>query len=381
MNSRLRYHCYLFVMFTLGILLTGCWSTLSYEPTRNRDDNSIWDLALQGDFLWLCGPDRLDRLNLIDNTIEKFADSDFVSCRHLLIAKNGWVWVYRNAVRFFDGERWRDPQVYFSGRSSGDYRLTETNDGSIWIASTLLSRYDSQTDQTTIVIPELPEPTPTPGPPQTGWFITEPSPGYIGPVFESDDGALWLNEQFEGLMRWDRKSDTKQRWEVNEDFNDFPPLPTKFLQGHDGTIYVGTVKGAYQLQDGRWVSMASYDRGEQELGYVRVEDILEDSQGKIWVAYSREGVKVWDGATWRDIGNLAHATDTASAIFETSSGEIWIGFNTRGTFKYENGSTKEYSTEIQTFIETPDHRLFGGGRKGLFLYNRKLNQWELYPVQ
>ena len=87
---------------------------------------------------------------------------------------------------------------------------------------------------------------------------------------------------------------------------------------------------------------------------------------------------MWDGNTRRKIGEFAY--DQPRRLFEDSSGAIWIGFNARGAVKYENGGLKSYPPHVTAFLETPDHRLFGGsGGEGLFLYNRTTDRWEKYP--
>ncbi len=34
----------------------------------------------------------------------------------------------------------------------------------------------------------------------------------LGPVFEAVDGAIWYNQQFDGLVRWDRATGQKRMW-------------------------------------------------------------------------------------------------------------------------------------------------------------------------
>ena len=382
MDSRPKYHCYLFVTFVLGILLAGCWSSFSNSSDGSRYANSIFALALQDNYLWLCGAAGPKRLNLTNNTIEKFEDS--VSCEHLLVARNGWIWEsVDELVRYFDGKVWRDPQLESSIRYRGDYRLSETTDGSIWIGGSSLRSFDPQTNQLTTVIPELPEPTPTPGPPQTGFIATSPSPGYIGPVFEAADGALWYNNQFEGLVRWDRKSNSRQLWS-EKDFGGTFPIPTKFIQAGDGSIWVGMVHGVHRFHDGHWQTWSLPGEGtrySREQGDFQVIDMIEDRDGKIWVMFQYAGVAVWDGSTWKPVWRKSDRVQLMHSIYGTSFDEVWIGFLHDTTIKYYNGKLKTYPSAVRVFLETPDHRLFGGGSEGLFLYNRTLDQWELYPVQ
>jgi len=140
---------------------------------------------------------------------------------------------------------------------------------------------------------------------------------------------------------------------------------------------VGTLKGVYWFQHGEWQSWEFPMKGGKGLGDFRVLDLLEDKQGQIWVAYARAGVMVWNGSTWRDVGDFAD--DQPLAVFQENDGHIWIGFEYRGAVRYDGKAMKSYPQNILTFDETADYRLLGGGSEGLFLYNRASDQWEKYP--
>jgi ligand-binding sensor domain-containing protein len=365
----------LLVLAIFCVLLAGCGRPEAVP------DRSIWDLALQGNFLWLCGWERLERVNLTDNSIEN-VNPPYFSCEHLLIATNGWVWAYRDTISVYDGVSWRKPNVVVHESINRSINfLSETRDGAIWVSSSLLSQYDPQTDQSEVIIPTLPIPTPTLGPSDNCVICTSPSPGHIGAVFEATDGALWFNEQYQGIVRWDRETNSKQLWKPTDSFGGFNTIPHEFIQARDGSIWMGTEAGVYRFHNGDWqswdYSVDTHKLRSKENGDFSVLDMLEDAQGKVWVVF-RSGLMVWDGSKWSEVGDFEYPEGPIS-VFQASSGEIWIGFIHREAVKYDNGSLINYPINIRTFLETSDHRLFGGGAEGLFFYNKQLDQWQPFP--
>ena len=366
-----------FVFFSFFVLasfaLTACLPADVDVPAL-----SVNSIAFQNNALWLC---RLARLDLTTNTFAKL-DPKFYGCQHLFVAQNGWVWAYNeDMLQYYDGQTWHDPKVYTRDQENLN-AVTETRDGTIWVSSSILTRYDPRTEQATVIVPPQPTPTPKPADQQDVDIlggIPMPTKGYVGPIFEAADGSVWFNMPFEGgIVQWNPGDGSKQIWGPNDGFDGFNPAPLKFLQARNGDIWMGTPWGLYYFRNGKWRQGDHYSKAEQEIGDYKVKDMLEDAQGRLWVAYKNAGVKMKDGAQWHEIGDFSR--DFPRSLFEDSSGAIWIGFDYRGTAKYENGRLKNYPTDVTTFLETPDHRLFGGsGQEGLFLYNRKTDQWEKYP--
>lgn len=363
-----------FVFFRFLVLVS--FSLIACQPPNvDAPALSVNNIAFQDNALWLC---RLARLDLTTNTFEKL-DRKSYDCDHIFVAQNGWVWAYdEHGLQYYHGQTWHDPKVYT--RDQGDLNaVTETRDGTIWISSSILTRYDPRTDQATVIVP--PQPTPTPKPDDSIDIlggVTGSAEGYIGPILEAADGSFWFNRPFQDVVRWDPVTNSIQSWGPDDGFDGFSPKPTKFIQSRDGDIWMGTDRGLYHFRNGQWYHADLLWKGSPDLGDFVVMDILEDTQGRIWTAYNHAGVTMWDGNSRREIGGFAY--DQPRSLFEDSSGAIWIGFNGRGTVKYENGERKSYPTHVTAFLETPDHRLFGGsGGEGLFLYNRASDQWEKYP--
>ena len=84
-----RSYGLLFLLLLL-IMLAGCLAA----PNRST---LITALALQNNTLWLCGPDRLESLNLLDNTFQRFDPSDF-SCELEFRTLTDFGWNYMQSI-------------------------------------------------------------------------------------------------------------------------------------------------------------------------------------------------------------------------------------------------------------------------------------------
>lgn len=361
----------------LLLLLSGC----------QQRPNGIGQIIYANGYLHLCGWPNTERLNLADNSLESYP----FQCHMMYLAKNGWIWSGGvHSIRAYHDGAWHEIDLPIAGNLGTIHEVqawSETNDGLIWASSASLSTYDPQTGQAAVIIPTIAVPPATPAPVPGEWAVTLPSRGNIGPVFEAADGALWYNQQFDGIVRWDRTTDQKQLWSADDGFQGFMPIPQKFLQMPDGSIWVGTLSGVYELSEPNaqtWQTWElpgeayQYDRGQ---GDYRVLNMITDRDGHVWVAFSRAGVAVWNGSEWKVIDNFGFPA-SPWALYEDSAGTIWIGSLQRGVGKYHNGTLTMFpKLNITTFAETPDHRLFGGGSDGLFLYDAQSDQWKPYPPQ
>ncbi|CAG0926893.1 hypothetical protein TFLX_00249 [Thermoflexales bacterium] len=371
-------------MGRLGALLCGVCLLLLLSSCQQQP-KGVGQIIYSDGYLHLCRGDRAEHLNLAGNTLESYP----FQCQVMYLAKNGWVWSGGvHAVRVYHDQEWHEVELPIAGNLGTIHEIqawSETTDGLIWASSAALSTYDPGTGKVTVIVPTLVVPTPTPGPkPEFFDVITLPSVGDVGPAFEAADGALWYNQQFDGIVRWDRTTDQKQLWAADDGFQGYAPIPTKFIQTQDGDIWMGLVhRGVYRWRNGTWQTWVFPNEGSAHhrlQGDFTVTDLLEDRAGHVWVAFSRAGVAVWDGSKWKAVGDF-DSPATPRVLFEDSAGTIWIGSQQRGVGKYSNGTLTMFpKLSIVTFAETPDHRLFGGGSDGLFLYDAQSNQWKPYPI-
>jgi hypothetical protein len=380
-------------MITLGTVLCAIGLLLSLSGCQQRPNN-ISQLIYSDGYLHICGLDHTERLNLTDKKLESYP----FRCNRMYLAKNGWIWSGGvQSVQIYKGQDWQIFELSQASNLSPIYYaefLSESKDGLLWASSLSLISYDPQTGQSAVIVPTIAVPPATPAPVPGEWAVTSPSQGDIGPVFEAADGALWYNQQFDGIVRWDRATGQKQLWSANDGFQGQIPIPTRFIQTHDGDIWVGlTADGVYRWHNGAWqtwlfpseegICIASPQQScyYRNQGDFTVTDLLEDHASNVWVAFNRGGVALWNGTAWKKIGDFEFPAGPR-VLYEDSTGTIWIGSLQRGVGKYSNGALMMYpKLNIVTFAETPDHQLFGGGSDGLYLYEPQSDQWKPYPPQ
>jgi ligand-binding sensor domain-containing protein/signal transduction histidine kinase len=108
-----------------------------------------------------------------------------------------------------------------------------------------------------------------------------------------------------------------------------PQAPTIFRNDRSGALWVGFYHGTVaRLRDGHWEVIAPAD--PKLRGTVR--DMLLDSQGRMWIAWSRQGLACVDDPT-AALPVIAHrfgpeeglSSHDASALAEDEDGAIWIG--------------------------------------------------------
>lgn len=367
----IRLKCFASIVW-LVLLLAGCAESSS----------GVRDLAYHNNSLYLCGWKQVQRLSLYDNSVENYP----FRCDMMFEAMNGWIWVAAgHSIKVYNGKEWQDidlPRDSNLGDVSDLNYLSETRDGLIWASSTLLSYYDPKTGHSTVVVPSIPVDPATPAPVPGEWAVSLPSKGHLGPVFEAADGAIWYNQQFDGIVRWDRTTGQKHIWGADSGFQGFAPIPSRFVQTLDGDIWVGTDTGVYRFHDDTWQTWTLPGEGvrfQRADGDYRVIGMIKDRDGDVWVAFNRAGVATWNGTEWSTIGNFEFPAGPLT-LFEDSRGEIWIGSLQRGVARVRQGTLKAYpEIRLVTFLETPDHLLFGSDNISLFLYDRSTEHWEPYP--
>lgn len=210
---------------------------------------------------------------------------------------------------------------------------------------------------------------------RTSWKVRDGfTRGQIISIAQTPDGYLWLGTEF-GLVRFDGiKSASFQ-----------PPgqqLPsnyiTNLLGAHDGTLWIGALKGLASWKDGK---LTQYP----ELSGQDIFKLLEDHEGTVWAsgrtvtngklcAIRNGSVQCYgeDGALGRGAFNL----------YEDSKGNLWAGVKD-GVWRWKPGTPNFYPLPsepdgIQALGEDVDGALLVGWRGGIQrLVNGKI---EAYPL-
>jgi hypothetical protein len=362
-------HKRLFQSICVILVLTSC-----ITPPAN----GIGEMAYYKSNIYLCGY-HVRRLDLSDNSTKDFP----IQCEQILVTNQGQVWIIAppNQVKTFDGKRWIDIDIPQEGYIT---HLSETSDGLVWFSSSLLSYYDSRTGQASTVVSATLIIPATPAPKAGELVVTLPSKGRIGAVFEAADNTIWYNQQLDGLIQWNRTTGQKKIWKPDDGFQGSAPIPAKFIQTHNGDMWVGTDTGVYRLRNNDWQTWTfpGEDSGgmrKKSMGDFVVTDMIEDHNRNVWVAFQRAGVAMWNGSEWKSVGDFESPAGPI-ALYEDKEGKVWIGSRQQDVTSSKGGVLKKYEgIRLTSFIEMPDHRLFGGGSEGLFLYDSQSDQWKPYP--
>lgn len=309
----------------------------------------------------------------------------------LLQTRDGYLWVGTEAgLARFDGVRF---MVVGSGEESqrplpAVSALAEDNDTNLWIASNAgLFRLDGQT---------IVHYTPAHGLPHHKiwklvarlngelWMETDSNMARIQEgriihfssqqglagmrprwVLETQDGTLWL-----GDGRW--------RQQFDQQSNHFMPLAwqgisndtsvTSLSIARNGELLVGTDAGLYRGMAGRW----QHYHQASGLTDIFIHRIMEDSNGRVWVATRDAGVYFLEGGRFQPVHlGLSEGEFIVDAMIEDREGNLW--FATReGLIRLQQLSIRTYTTVdglvddyVHCVHEGPDGAIWVGSSRGI----------------
>jgi ligand-binding sensor domain-containing protein len=166
-------------------------------------------------------------------------------------------------------------------------------------------------------------------------------------------------------------------WFKNKQLDHVELTGTRFTAAtftHDGVLWLGSLAGLWKYQNGKPVSMLD----SFPLVNSRVDGILEDSLGVLWVITRGEGLYAIDGRkTWHFTEADGLAGNSCRTITTDESGRTWIGTNRGITlltgFDRENGrvtmrsfnrTSGLLSDDVKTLI-CSRNRLWIGSNEGL----------------
>jgi ligand-binding sensor domain-containing protein/signal transduction histidine kinase/CheY-like chemotaxis protein len=148
---------------------------------------------------------------------------------------------------------------------------------------------------------------------------------HVPMIAQSDLGYLWLAAPHEGLCRFDGTSfttpgdDPGTQWTFSGGKD-----PTALYSGSDGSLYVGTGDGLWQLKNNQWTHFTT----DQGLSNNEITAIEEGSDQDLWVG-TADGVNRLRGGSVRvyrvPSGSKSHRI---CVIRHDRQGVVWVG--TRG---------------------------------------------------
>ena len=149
----------------------------------------------------------------------------------------------------------------------------------------------------------------------------------IGSLTAAPDGSIWAATP-SGLWHVDPKGEAAQQV-----LAEAIPAARSALPAHDGTLYVGTSEGLMRVDAARAAAQRVWPKdGDRSVPSHNVFDVVEDADGKIWMAVFGAGLVVYEPAT----GKIDALTDTRNVpgalpekferrLFIDRSGLLWVG--------------------------------------------------------
>ena len=251
-----------------------------------------------------------------------------------------WVGAYEGGLNLFDRKRNRftrfrnDPENPYSLKGNTVRALLETRDGRLWIGSDKgLAWFDHE--QGRFFSPEV-----------STEDAREGLSGFIRSLFEDAAGMLWVGTDKQGLVRYDRGSQTITRYRHD-------PKNTRGIiancvnvvkQDADGAIWVGTTKGLqrFDRETNRFLLYQHDPEDPRSLAHNHVIDLWARPNGDLWVGSNGGGLHLLEKnrpgflRIQRDPSNPNSLSgDEILSLYEDATGLLWVGVR-RGSLNKGN---------------------------------------------
>ena len=168
----------------------------------------------------------------------------------------------------------------------------------------------------------------------------------IRAIAATEDNALWIATNGNGLNRFDPKTENFQTFRHNPE----NPISLSSNQinalasDHKGNLWVGTSKGLDSIDIGNHEIQHFRNQADNKssLPDNKVSVLLHTRSGKLWIATAK-GIRVYDTSTEKFNAIDFDSKLAVYALHESQDGRIWIGTNA-GLFFYDlnNQTTQAY---------------------------------------
>jgi signal transduction histidine kinase/ligand-binding sensor domain-containing protein len=172
----------------------------------------------------------------------------------------------------------------------------------------------------------------------TAWRLQD---GYFGSqpysIAQTKDGFIWVGTQ-DGLFRFDGVQFVRWSFPSGEE------LPSSWINtllgARDGSLWIGTDAGLARMVNNH---LTIYLKGE----YLAIQSLLEDREGRIWIARHGSGEKIDPFCQVLDTGIRCHGKEVkldqlaAGPMLQDTSGNLWIGTDTT-LVRWRDGESQVY---------------------------------------
>ncbi len=287
--------------------------------------------------------------------------------------KNVWIGTYFGGVNYLNlGE---NTIKHYYNRTSDTYSLNgkavssfyEVEEQKIWIATEDggLSYFNSQSGN----FLELP----------AGLSSENLSYTNVHSVLKDKKGRLWIGTYSGGLDIYDPLTKKVSNY-VNEERETSLSNNSVFHMLQDGKdrIWLGTLYGLnYSDGDNKFYRIKDFSLDQR-----KINAILEDSHGTIWIGTDRMGLYSYryDTDLWEDhnitLASYNLAQSNIISLLEDKNGKMWVGLDGDGLLKYSPQSKELQQIDLEKKIETifsiledDNNGLWMSSNKGILYYN------------
>lgn len=147
----------------------------------------------------------------------------------------------------------------------------------------------------------------------------------------SKAGELFLGGR-DGLWQYNKENHTwSQIWKIpRRDRSIYEILPD-----HENSLLLGTVNGLIRISY-KGIVLERLLPGE------RINGLVSDSEGNVWVGTTENGLKLWDGRQWYAAGSAQGLGNSITSLHIDKNQGLWCGVDRTGMFTAPIRQAKEW---------------------------------------
>lgn len=368
----------LIVLVITGSALIACKPTEA--PTAFNTYKTILGLETSGNELWATTSSGVIRWDLTSGNQRKYTTRDGLgsnSTREIIRDSRGNIWVTCNnsGVSRFDGEHWDTFNVKNGLCSDGTISIAADKKGGVWVSAYWgVSYFDGKQWTSYSDIDPNASVIGGPNPMKDCQNLThvDAELGAADVILVDSRGDVWFSSRGRGVTRYDGKE-----WKM---FTDEDGLAkgdvSAIMEDKDGGLWFGVSAGASRFDGTKFQNFIN-DEYQSIIPRVYIEDLLQDSQGNIWVAAWNNGVARFDGNRWQTFRTKdGLPSDNAQSLFLDKHGYTGV-ITDKGVGLFDGSSWRTITTEkglpkgkVRVVVTDDKGNLWFGGERGVSCYDK-----------
>lgn len=345
-----------------------------------RIDETIWIASESGIYFFNIYTGELENLKFDPSLSTSLSDNAIYS---LYKDREGGIWIgsYFGGVDYFPnkGTYFQNYYPIFNKESLSGMRVREfclSKDNNIWIGTEDrgLNLFNPETSSFMPIDDQLKNLYPN-----------------IHALYLDKD-YLWIGTFSKGLYRYHLKSKTLKHYQKTEQENSLIENSIfSIYKDSQGTLWIGTIFGLntynYETDDFNRIN---------HLNSIFVQDIMEDSNGKMWISTFLKGLysfdpieNKWKNYTHNPADSSSLPYNKVTSVFEDSKKRIWVTTEGGGFAQY-NRQQESFSTVACTkglsnnvvykMLEDDDGKLWLSTNSGLIRYSPENETTRIYTI-